>query len=161
MRNASFLIGTAVVLAICCTIVSRAGDLDPPQGAIAPSMHTIDDLYALMGQQNPNRPWRSKVIETPSDGSNADQVIFPAGTSGIVHAMIYARHESFDCLEMDPDSQPLFRVSVGNASDNVSFAFPLDVQFSNGLRMRTLGAWQALSYTIIYREDAVISPPRP
>ncbi len=162
MKNTPFLIGAAVVLAICFAIVSRAGDLNPPDGPVAPSMHTIDDLYSLMGQQNPNRPWQSKVIEVRLQTPNAEQIIFPEGTSGVVHAMHFVSIYQFDCLEMEPNALPLFSVEVNNNA--IFISLPLDVQFTNGLRMRLRNGSILnfpVSITIFYREDSIVSPPRP
>jgi type VI secretion system secreted protein Hcp len=49
-RNVWVVVGVCAALGVGGVVVTRGGDVNPPIGAVAPTMHSLDEIFAMSGQ---------------------------------------------------------------------------------------------------------------
>lgn len=131
----------ASLAAIACTwMISRAGPLDPPQGPVAPSMRTLDEIYdriALGG--GGMQVWTASIASTNSVGTGGVLVSGP----GVLHA-VYVPYLSSLCVFYDwadPKTPPpeSARITTFFNTPNSPKTYEFDVRFTNGLYVTNPG----------------------
>jgi hypothetical protein len=122
------------------------GPLDPPQGPIQPTMHTLDEIYEQVAGQNGE--WHSLVVKQ-FEGSKE---VIEGG--GIVHAVIFAGLHDGGAAELrQSDGTPIVVLSLINELGTV--VVPLDVRYTDGLTLADVdgGGRPLNAVTILYRPD--------
>ena len=107
-----------VTIGIVVAGIAYAGDLDPPMGPVAPTMHTLDEIYTAV--TNPPccspRPEdiRRYFVHCPSNCESAFVVIPKVeGTNGFVITDIVAYNITSVRFRLFEDGAQLLQVNVG------------------------------------------------
>lgn len=99
------------------------GPLDPPPGPPQPTMHTLDDIYEQVAQDNPPQVWKLLRVILPKDLNVYKEVI---SGSGVLHAVI-SNHADNSTIRNGDGSVILRTVDT--------FTYSLDIRYENGLEI--------------------------
>ncbi len=130
----------------------RAGDLNPPAGAIEPTLRTLQEIYNRIGELNGQDgcacgPWQSLV--TPNVGTTTTSLL---SGNGFVHAVIVKEGRGIEFLS-NGDSTIIADLSTPAGSPTSQFV--LNIRYENGLSFRAInGANGSDRCTVLYRADA-------
>lgn len=150
---------SVVLIAMAVTwAVSRAGDVNPPQGSVGPSMPSLQEISNQLSAAATPTAW-SHTYASQSTANPAGVMQAVTG-SGTLHAV----YIDFNSTDFPPSV--ILSDHVGSGSPPLTSriatfatrdAFPatvqtFDVRFENGLHLSGLGSG-APSMTLIYRLD--------
>ena len=148
-------ISAAVIIA--AALFANAGDLNPPEGPIEPTMHTLDEIYELAAASQPCPPctwesWSGPVIQggntqgVPGAGLLHGVWLVPPSSTGFTRVVLW---------DGDPDNGgvqiAIAHITMQEGALGNQFV-QLDVAFENGLFLAPSGAGTPL-VTILYRSN--------
>ena len=154
MRHANLLatLCVCVTVIITASLLARAGDLNPPAGAIQPSMHTLDEIYGkvqALPQVFPlcRETWEAGYVKTLS---NSLQVTEVASGSGMLHSIVISPITSGFCqAEIIVDGQTLLVCQSDTTPETIVF----DTRYSTNIGVKRGQALVAANVTVFYRPD--------
>lgn len=149
-----------VTLPICVAILvagawlANAGDLNPPAGPVAPTMATLDQVYAAVTtpQPCPECTWEYAHASLPTGGPHI--LVVPG--SGVFHGFWMTKKATMTVYDGDPNSGGqvigyfFYTENPSNPGYNTKF-WQLDVAFQNGLYMNASPQGSETSVTVLYR----------
>ena len=130
-------------LCVCATVIitagliAKAGDLNPPAGAIQPSMHTLDEIYnEVAGLPNVfpwcGGTWEASRVQTVANSLQVTEVDLG---SGILHSIVISPITSgFTQAEIIVDGQTLLVCQ----SDTTPETIIIDTRYSSSLGIKKL-----------------------
>ena len=135
-------ISAAVIIA--AALFANAGDLNPPEGPIGPTMHTLDEIYELAAAQQPCPPC---TWEYWSNHIPPKQEVLAIEGSGILHGLWIipdGRVVIFDGATNGPRIGE-FRAFTTQAGSQYGYIeknefFELNVAFDDGILLTTLSS---------------------
>lgn len=141
-------------------MVSRAGDLQPPNGPIAPTMSTLEQIYARVDQLGAaqNGEWLCKTVRLDSLPPEPQAVPVLAG-SGVLHSFYLTGWTSVKITDDSVAGLPnpehlLIAVQSPGPFTEPSAAGTLDARFSRGIQLSKWNGSSGEAYiTLLYRLD--------
>lgn len=120
--------------ALLVAVVGRAGDLNPPAGAVQPTMSNLQDIQTSLDNIGiavgvPTPAWEYKTVTVTGGGEHTFDL---EPTSGVLHRVIFTDSPAQEVLISDTNpvvTGPLMLKLDPTVRHNVL----LDVRFENGL----------------------------
>ena len=146
---------TSWMVATCCLVALRLamalGPIDPPPGSIAPTFHTLSEIYdrvdALGRQQScPCGPWTSAVT------AHATTAMTPVATgSGVLHAIVLPEGRQ---LQLYSDNGTKLVADVRCTEHQNTISVTLDIAFANGLAYRASpSGYETSECTVLFKTE--------
>jgi hypothetical protein len=147
MNRDQLIIGFGVCMfgAMAVTFVTKAGDLNPPVGAIQSTMTNLQDIQTSLDNIG-----AAVNVPTPAwdvIAANAGPVeTTPVVGSGVIHAIIF--HGGGECM-LRPDGTT---VGIFQAPGGTSTKYVLDIRYETGISIKDYESVGA-DLTFLYRAD--------
>ena len=140
-------ISAAVIIA--AALFANAGDLDPPEGPIEPTMHTLQEIYDLVQQSSPcgGCTWEYAYVSLPLGQGYVEAV--PG--SGVLHGIWLRVPGSIAVRDGFPVGNIIADFFYTSGSGSLSQFFELNVAFENGVYIAVPETGPAANVTVLYR----------
>ncbi|MCC6427057.1 MAG: hypothetical protein IT435_09595 [Phycisphaerales bacterium] len=132
MKRRAVVSGLVAVGLSVTAYVAWAGDLNPPPGEIAPTMHSLEDIYQAVRASDPCEQcvWDRGAMPLPHNQYHTVLI-----GSGMLHAVLLSRNESVELWDADDPGDRTDANYLGlyrNFESSTQF-LTIDFTYSKGL----------------------------
>lgn len=133
--------GNVMFLPLLCALFigigwASAGTLDPPEGPVQPTMHTLDEIFNLLASQSGNVPEYQSWVKDGGWSSTATETIDIG--PGVIHSLIWSNaFVAFYRFEIY-DGATLIGIFEHNSQyGRQNAVFPLDIRYDTSLEIKS------------------------